>query len=138
MPVVFHNLRKLWFSFCYTRTRQIQSWKKKLYQMDYKNVWSLLLIISKVLLIFSNFQVLYCRVYFKKIKENNFKYLSQQFDNNILDLVKKKAKIAYQRKVLQFFNRQRNYWQIIWTCSQRLEWIWNENNKRCSRFLFII
>ena len=50
----------------------------------------------------------------KNVSKDGFKYLSQQFDNNILDLLKQKAfyphaykRITSQRKILQFLYGQK-------------------------------
>ena len=45
----------------------------------------------------------------KKLNKDDFKYLSQEYDNNVLDLVKQEGlrKIAWQGTVLRFVNREK-------------------------------
>ena len=61
------------------------------YQIDWKNIWVLTSIISW----FSNdsFQFLSSSLasLVKNFRKDDFKYLSQEFDNNALDLVKQKG-----------------------------------------------
>ena len=72
----------------------------------------------------------------KNLSKYGLKYLSQESDNNVLDLVKQKEfypfeyitdfekfkeELPRKKKNLYLFNWFRNYWQRIWTCSEFLE-----------------
>ena len=64
--------------------------------MYYKNIWALASIISYIL--FDSFQLLSSSLYsfVKNLSKDNFKYLSQEFDSNVLDLVKLKWFYSYK------------------------------------------
>ena len=68
----------------------------------------------------------------KNLSKYDFKYLSQEFDNNVLDLFKQKAFYPYEymsdfekfkeelpskEKLYSSLTNRKNYWQRTWTCS---------------------
>ena len=61
------------------------------YQIDWKNIWVLASIISWFSI--DSFQFLSSSLasLVKNFRKDDFKYLSQEFDNNALDLVKQKG-----------------------------------------------
>ena len=61
------------------------------YQIDWKNIWVLTSIISWFSI--DSFQFLSSSLasLVKNFRKDDFKYLSQEFDNNALDLVKQKG-----------------------------------------------
>ena len=94
IPVVFHN-PKLWLLPYYAIARQIQSsnkrhskWIRKIMSFNINNKWSF---IDSCQLFSSSLDSL-----FKNLTKDDFKYLTQEFECNILDLVKQKGLCPYE------------------------------------------
>ena len=66
------------------------------YQIDWKSIWALLSITRKSFT--DSFQFLSSPLdnLVKNLNKDDFKYLSQQFDNNMLDFVKQKGFYPYE------------------------------------------
>ena len=66
------------------------------YQIDWKSIWALLSITRKSFA--DSFQFLSSPLdnLVKNLNKDDFKYLSQQFDNNMLDFVKQKGFYPYE------------------------------------------
>ena len=66
------------------------------YQIDWKSIWALLSITRKGFT--DSFQFLSSPLdnLVKNLNKDDFKYLSQQFDNNMLDFVKQKGFYPYE------------------------------------------